>query len=385
MTAMDDLRASDCVRFSGIGYHLSSALGESDRTSMSLCKDKTIGALALTLTSEDFNIPIPGLTFPFTGVVDGNRVRWTIDRDLDVWYSIAHITHVRGQIVTRVDEVAPMLTTNCSGAERIVKAALTTVGAENTLTIDTSVGSATASNITITGATCCQALEELFFNVRMRSDRSHDDGCGHHFHLIGDRVRLIASAENYHGDGTITEVRYSWSAPAGVTVHGGTDGRELDVTFDQHGPTVVACRAVITNSLGQTATQVGSGRFAVITPDEAGQLRLMCQLDRLAHSSERVIAIRGSRGGFTIGGFRVVDPLWDPVPDEIMLARGLSRFEAHEVRAAAEQLAHVASALVKQSTLVLEHHERIAKVETERAMKAGKLGKLDQLDKLDKG
>jgi hypothetical protein len=377
MTAIDDLRAADCVRFAmGINYHLSAPIiGDVDRTTRALCISKPAGSLAMTLTSADLNLPVPGLSIPFTGVATGNTVVWSVDQALDVTYTIAHISRVRGSITTRVDETTPMLGTNCTGAERVVKSTLTTIGSSNTLTVEIDVlDDAVASNISFTGATCAQALESVFFNVRIRPNRSSTDGCGNHFQLEGATVRFSANVENLRGDGTITGVTYSWSIPtSGVTLHGATDQRNVEVTFDNPGSYTMTCTAIITTSLGVTATQTSSTTFAVVTQEEAAHLSLFCELRKLARGSFNTV-ISGIGAGFTIGGHRFVDPLWDPVPDGIMnkavLARGLTHHEALEVRAIAETLARTASALAKQSTLVIEQRERQSKLAIEHAMKA---------------
>jgi hypothetical protein len=375
MTAIDDLRAADCVRFAmGISYHLSAPIiGDVDRTTRALCITKPAGSLEMTLTSADLNLPVPGLSIPFTGVASGNTVVWSVDQALDITY-VAHISRVRGTITTRVDETTPMLATNCTGAERVVKSTLTTIGSNNTLTVEIDVlADAVASNISFSGATCAQALADAFFNVRIRPNRSSSDGCGNHFQLEGASVRFSANVENFAGDGTITAISYSWSIPSGVTLHGATDRRNVDVTLDSPGSYTLTCTAIITTSLGLTSTQTSSTTFAVVTQEEAAQLSLFCELRKLARGSFNTV-ISGIGAGFTIGGHRFVDPLWDPVPDGIMhkavLARGLTHHEALEVRAVAETLARTASALAKQSTLVIEQRERESKLAIEHAMKA---------------
>src|SRR5262245_62924942 len=119
MTAIDHLKASDTMRFDTIAYHLSApVIGDSDSTILQVCIAKPPGALAFTFTSKDLLLPIPGLVLPFTGKASGNEVTWSIDQPLDTWYSAAHLTHVRGEFVTRVDDLWAPLGQSCAGAPR---------------------------------------------------------------------------------------------------------------------------------------------------------------------------------------------------------------------------------------------------------------------------
>src|SRR5258708_402504 len=99
MSAIDDLKASDTLQIGGISYNLHSPIGDSQGVIGALClsKDKP---LEFALTSEQLALPVGGLRFPFTGVVDvsGTSVTWSVDRDVDAWYSVLHITNVHGQI-----------------------------------------------------------------------------------------------------------------------------------------------------------------------------------------------------------------------------------------------------------------------------------------------
>jgi hypothetical protein len=366
MSAIDHLRTSDTLQFPGISYHLHTPLGDSDSGTMPFCKTKAGGTLALTLTSADLHLPIPNLTFLFTGVVGGNNITWTVNQPLDVWFSGAHITGAHGQIVTRVDDAAASLGTDCMGMQRVFEATITTIGNSNTLTVDTSLGAATASNITITGAGAGETLAAVFFNVSIHANQTPNDGCGHYYQLQGSTVRFTASVANLQAVGNVTGTTFHWDVPAGATVTPGTDQQPtLEVRLDSHGTVSLTVHVIVTTDV-ETGTRQSTAHFAVLTADEALLQSLICSLR--SHSLPGpAVAIVGIGAGFTAGGIRFVDPLWDPTPDELrngmaVLRRGYSLHELHQIRAAAASISSAASAVTNQVGHIIDQHDAQSKL-----------------------
>ena len=53
-------------------------------------------------------------------------------------------------------------------------------------------------------------------------------------------------------------------------------------------------------------------RFAVLTPEQANAQETACHIRYEVEA--RVLEVIGAGAGTTIGGVRIVDPLWDPEP-----------------------------------------------------------------------
>jgi hypothetical protein len=365
MSAIDDLKASDTLKFSGLSYHLSAPIiGDSDSTTMPLCVPrgpKELGKLAFTLTSANLSLPVPDLTLLFAGTAKGNQVTWTINQGLDVFTKQGlHISGVHGQIVTIHDEVPASLGTDCSGAQRVQKATFATIGGANTLTIDTSLGAATISQISCPLVTCGEMLGPVFFDVRIHANKTPHDDCQHYYQIQGSTVRFTASVENLIADGEVTDATFSWVVPAGVVVNGKSDQAAIEVVLNSHGSVSLTCQVIVTTT-GGTSTNFSTAHFAVITADEAAQLAGICHLSSLTLPLPAVL-VAGAGPGFTAGGTHFVDPLWDPAPDELrnrvaVLGRAYSLPELYQVRAAAEQIVRAAIGLAKQTSVVIEYRE----------------------------
>ncbi len=361
MTAIDHLRNSDTLRFPGISYHLHTPLGDSDSSTMPFCVTKP-GGLEFTLTSEHLHLPIPGLNFPFTGVVTGNNITWTVDQRMDVWFRGAHITRAHGQIVTSADEITATLGTDCRGDQRVFEAAIASTGGSNTLTVDTSLGPASASNITFMDARAGEILGPVFFDVRISANQTPHDDCGHYYQLQGSTVRFTASVVNLRAVGNVTGTTFRWDTPpAGVTVTPGTDRQPtLEVRLDAEGTVSLTVHAVVTTDV-ETGAGQSTAHFAVLTADEALLQSLLCQLR--SHSLPKpAVSIVGVGAGFTSGGIRFVDPLWDPTPDELrngvaVLRRGYSLHELHQIRAVATSVARTASEVSKLVGHIIDQRE----------------------------
>lgn len=321
--------------------------------------------MAFSLRSEDLDLPIPGLNIRFTGVPDrdNSTVTWSVNQSFDVWFSAVHITHAAGQIVTRVDEMSRSSGTTCSGEARIVEATLTTIGSANMITVSTSLGDATISNISTSAATALERVPAVHFDVRIHASETPHDGCGNTYQLQNTTVRFTAFVSNVRAvDGvsrTITGTTFEWEMPpVGVTVIGRLDEQTVEVRFDGHGPVSLTVHVTVTTAAAEHREE-STVRFAVLTPEEAQLGSALCRLRYEAQASmPAVMFIAGIGAGFTIGDIRFVDPLWDPTPETLHNAQVLlspySSKELKQLHAAAGRIAEVAAIVTKQTSQLME-------------------------------
>jgi hypothetical protein len=361
MSAIDHLIASDTLRFAPISFHLHPPIGaDTDSSTMAFCVPKR--PLAFDLTSEIIGIPIPGLTIPFTGVLEeDNSITWSADQPFtDVVFSGVPITRVHGQIVTRVDDVTASLGMTCTGEQRVFEATMATIGERNTLTIVTGVGDAILSNIrTSTPAMAGQRLAPVFFDVIVHANQTPHDGCGNYFQLHGSTVRFTASIANVRSVGNVTNTTFVWAVPD-VVRSGRTDQPTLDVTLDSPGPVTLTVYVTVTTDLEGERTGHATAHFAVLTSDEATLQSLLCTMITVA--AELPVAKAGIGADVIIGVFDVIDPLRDPTPDKMRfnasaLLRGYSLVELHQVRAAADRIGSMAQAVTKQTSQIIKQQE----------------------------
>jgi hypothetical protein len=360
MGAIEDLKAADTLQFARINFHMRTPFNELDSRTMPFCLTKPRGTLSFTLTSAQLNLPIPGLSFPFIGTADASgQVTWRVDQSVDLWYSAVHITRVHGQIVTQLGETRPRLGNACDGTQRVFKATLVTAGNDNTLVVDTSLGSATASNIT-TQVAAGSDLAPVFFNLGISADHWDSDGCGRQFQLQGSTVRLTAVVRNLVATGTVTSITYQWQPPIGAAVIGPTDQPTLTLLCSQPGQVTAGVRVIVTTDVESGSTQA-TLRFATLNADEAQLLALLCRIRSATLPTPNVV-VTGIGPGATVGGIRFVDPLWDPSPEMLrepdsVLVRTWSRYELHQLRHAVDRLTHDAAALLKHTARVIELRE----------------------------
>jgi len=347
MSAIDHVRNSDTLRIGSIAYHLESPLGSQDGAVPAFCKPKD-GPLAFTLAATDLGLPLPSLNLPFTGTADeaNSQIVWHIDQRLDLWESIAHITRVRGQITTTVSEPAASLGTACDGiAQRAFLAALATTGAGNELVVETSVGDAQASNISLM-ATVGEVLPPVFFQVAVSASHWLDDGCGMRFQAPNTDVIFTALTQNLVVHGVIQNIRFTWTVTSGpATISDSGDQQSVSVHIDGIGIVHMKVKVDVITDIDAGSVE-RHFNFAVFDERSAGLLRSLCQL-RQHFSPLSNVVVRGVGPGFTVGGRHWVDPLWDPTPD-------FSRVHIAQLRRAVERIAHVAPAINKQLGGVLE-------------------------------
>jgi hypothetical protein len=290
--------------------------------------------------------------------VSGNMVIWKVDQGLDVWSSGVHFTHVGGQITTRVDDQPASLGPGCGGAQRVVRATLSTPGngATNALNIDTDLGTATASKIGTYGWTG-ETLAPVFFQVRLVPSVSPHNECGQYYQFQGSTVRFSASVINLQTPDPVTGTTYKWTVPPGLTPLGPTDQASIDVLLAAHGSFKLRCDVVISTAI-EAATNYNVAGFAVLTAEEVTLMNQLCHLMQET-MPQPAVALRGVGPGFTVGGIRYVDPLWDPTPDELrnrgaVLIRPFSLRELGQIHARAQQIAKIAPALARQTAVVME-------------------------------
>lgn len=347
MSAIDHVRNSDTLRIGSIAYHLESPLGSEDGAVPAFCKPKD-GPLAFTLAATDLGLPLPSLNLPFTGTADemNSQIVWSIDQRLDIWESVAHITRVHGQITTTVSEPPATLGTACDGmAQRAFLAALATTGGSNELVVETSVGDAHASNISLM-ATVGEVLPPVFFQVVVSASRWLDDGCGMRFQDPNTDVIFTALTQNLVTQGAIQNIRFRWEVQSGpATITSGQEEQSATVHMDGIG--IVQMKVTV-----DVITDINAGsverhfNFAVFDDRSVGLLRSLCQL-RQHFSPISNVVVRGVGPGFTAGGRHWVDPLWDPTPE-------FSRVDFARMRRAVEHLGRVAPGVSKQLGSALE-------------------------------
>ena len=360
MTTVEHVKNSVTLVFHTASFHLHlPILGDSDSTTVPFCISKASGELRFTLTSDDLGLPIPNLKFDFWGNEIGSEITWKVDQDLDIWDSGFHITHVRGQIVTNVESVQAVRGDDCHGEPRVYQATLKTIGNNNTLTIETSAGDTIVSNITI-NVDAGETLSPVQFDVRIHPDKTPHDECGHYYQIKGTTVRFTASVINLQAIGNVTNTTYQWDIPAGVTPLGGTNKATLEIQLNTAGSVSLTVHVIVVTDI-EVGTQQSTTTFAVLTPDEAVLLSQICHLLSMTLPRPST-AVVGIGHGFTAGGTRFVDPLWDPPPNEMnkgvaILRRGYSLHELHQVRRVAERIAHAASVVVSQTSQVITERE----------------------------
>lgn len=361
MSAIDNLRAADTLRFSGIGYQLNLPLGQGTRsgTATNFCKTKG-GGLSLTLTSADLNLPVSNLSLVFTGDAnhDGTVVTWTTDTPLnDVSYMGYSITRVHGTIVTSIGAALPMLGAPCgSTSTRLYRALLRTVGTSPTLNIDIDVpvlGGVTATAAVVFQAAIGETVPPTFFTVDVQANGWDQDACRQRYQLVTPKrppLRATALVQYVQTTGNITSTKFLWkvSPPHLAYIVGSSTDNSVSVRLDAPGNRVVLSVAVtVTTDLAAEGTEVGSLEFAAVTAQELDQFSLTCNLKAAIAMLPNVV-LEGAGAGFTAGGIHFVDPLYDPPKGEIdslVAVRSFNDFELAQIEGASARIIESARAV----------------------------------------
>lgn len=367
MPAIDQLRAADTLLFAAVSFTLNIPTMPPTPGSVGpLCVRKAAGSLAFTLTSADLGIPIPGLTFPFTGTPDatGTSVTWRVDLPVDIWFGGVHLSRVQGQIVTTVSDIPPSLARACDGTERLVRVALATTGGSNMLTISIDlIGAATVTNITAAGS-AGEAVPALFFRVGIRTSDLQSDGCGSGVLLTGTTVRFHALIEDLRTIGAPGGETYAWTISGPGTAAGPADQPTLSVRLTGTGTLTVNVAVTVRTSV-QSGSQQARAVYGVLTPDELELRRLWCRFRARTVVRQPLVKLaRGAGAGFTVGGIRFVDPLWDPTPDDLrvseqIVTRAYTLDELKQMRDTAERMVKDASAVANQTALLIDQRAKL--------------------------
>lgn len=375
MSAIEHIRRSDTIQMEPISYTLTAPiLGTRNRTTMAFCITKGRGALAMTLAAEQLGIPVPSLVLPFRGTVDpsGTGITWEIDEHIDIWAHGVRFTHVQGRIVTNTAELPPSRGTACDGTTpRVFQAELTSEPTTSTITVGTSLGNAVVSNVAFR-ATAGEELAPVSFRVGIRGESWERDGCGGYYQLDDTTVGFTAFYEDLRAIGTVEGFGYEWTV-SGAAIVGPADQRRIVLRFDNPGPVTLTVRLTIATNI-EAGTFSSTLRFAVLTPEEVLLRQQMCRLrSMLDKLTTYNVVIRGVGPGFTIGGRRFVDPLWDPAPDqlqELVVEHAYSLQELNQIRSMLERV-------VKHSATMLEHTNRVAAFAEKRLVEQIKSGEYE--------
>lgn len=316
MTVIDDVAAATAIQFSSISFHQQLPFGmESDRSIDGFCVPKEPGWV-LSISASALGIPIDGLQLPFNGQAapGGDQITWSMDQPLDANGGGAHVSHVRGSIVTAVSAVPGQPSMDCSGAPLVQRATLQSVPESSSLAVDTNFGQAAVSNISTT-LSVSEPLGPLNFSVRIRGDRWSGNACGTYWLNVGDHVRFTASMINVSSPDPITETSCQWVLPGGVP---GPADFYVDYDFPDPGRYAFTATISASTALEGPVPFSNTATFAVLSDDEARLRTLMCDLRRaLGQQRQGTILVPGSGAGGQVGDIRFVDPLWDPTPDEL--------------------------------------------------------------------
>ena len=357
MSAIDELLRSDTLQFSTITFHEHApVLGDFDSSTGGFCKHKDTGTVAITLNARDLGIGVD-VPLPFTGRFEGEVVTWSIDQPLDSWVDAIHITHVTGSIVAVAAGSMAMPATTCDGRDaRVVKAILTSSPSDSTLRISTSAGDAVITQIAVT-ISAGEVIQPISFEVAIAASSWQTDPCGDRFFVEGQSVTFTALVEDLFADGTVT-TSFRWNPGDLSAVR--TDQSSLTVRLPAGNHRISVDVTVSTDIEPHSQTVTRSLGFAVLTADEAAQLRSQCQMARLLQELRTMVyqsVVPGIGGGVVLPGHRFVDPLWDPTPDELRGAANLvtRSYTRHEL----QQMLRSAEHLIRETTKFVEHTQGV--------------------------
>jgi hypothetical protein len=203
------------------------------------------------------------------------------------------------------------------------------------------LGAATISQISVPlGVTCGEKLGPVFFDVRIHANKTPHTQCRYYYQLQGSTVRFTASVENLIAAGEVTDTRFNWTVPAGVTVNGPSDHATIEVVLNTHGSVSLTCQGIITTTV-QTGTNYSTADFVVSTVDEVLLYEAICHFQSVVAPLPKIPG---------------------PGGDPAVLGRPYFLDELHQVRAAAERSARAAAELAKQATVVIEQREAPARL-----------------------
>jgi len=361
MSALDHLTKSDTLQIPGISYHYFDARTDIHTSVDPACIKKTSDALEFRLTSQDLSLSVPGLTLLFEGSAVGNVVTWNLDTTFtNLWSGLVQIQRAHGQIVTTVDSITPIVELGCDNIMRDFEATLSTVGANNTVTIETSAGTATVAEITIVGALAGRRRIAPTFALEIVADHWETAGCGTQFQLTDSTANFTATITNPQPGFVFDSSTFLWHAPPHADISsdvtqtirwnfGPEAAMKLSVTVSHGGP------------LGQ-AFKTANLSFAVLTQEEAAMWSVLCLLRNQLTPSRVTAAVVGVGKGITGGGKRIIDPLWDPTPDELRTGvagrtRGFSLHEMHQIGATAQKIGKAAASVTTHIEKLIARRE----------------------------
>ena len=325
-----------------------------------LCVSKKSGELSFTLTTKQLNISLLDVALEFKGEADPSglpQVTWRVNKDLDQWVSLARVTHIGGSIVTQVDTPEPTLDESCAGEQRVVQATIATVGTQNALAVDTSLGTIDCKNITIaTPGRAGEILDPVFFDLSSHVSHWERTECGDRFQLVGSTVTCTVLVENLQAVGTVTATTFDWAVPAGVTPLSPTTAPSITLRIDAPGNFQIAVDVVVGTGI-QTGTRKHTVKLWAMTAADANTVNMACHLKHIAQAAEQSArAVVGVGAGVTLGdGTRLVDPLYDPPKGEegAALARVIAEHQFEEVRRTMRLLVDAANQVTRAAQVAL--------------------------------
>lgn len=341
--SLTDFTSSNLLRFdSPIAYRIDLPLGlpprfRSTEPNFFVVKQDPLG---FVLDLGNINELLTGVFVYFAGTVINENdgiISWQMDNNhlpesqRPVGKTILgyRITSVDGQLTTSLTDITPVVgTSNISGENRLYRTLLNFIGNQNILNIEVNSGIALTASVHILSAAarCGVNVPSFMFGVDVHYDNWRGDGCGHRYLMIDEMVRFTAGVHNVVSLGRPIATRFSWEF-SWLNDEGGwdlflatsppSDSPYHDFLPDRTGSLKIkAIVDITTDSTAIMENGLSSFEFRMMVQNEEtlGFANAICEL---RHNIAGLYAILapGVGAGFTVGGIRFIDPLWDPNPE----------------------------------------------------------------------
>jgi hypothetical protein len=387
MSTLSNFQSSNLLRFdNGFTYRVDHPFGSyNDRTDINFFVEKTPDMLGFELDLGTINGLLSGMSIYFEGTADEstNTISWTIDNERlsrretnpqgKSLFGFT-ITSVSGQLSTSIQDITPTIDTGNDGTDRLYRTSMTLLGDHNTIHI--AAGPVISATIFIdnTTARCGNKVPAFRFDINVGNNNSHEDGCGNKYLLVNEPVRFTADILNVRSLGMPASTTYTWQVfrqnESGgwdmPETHGPTDSRHFN--YSPYQTRVLKIKVIVdvtTDATYAMENGIGTHEFQISVYNHEMLLLsgAVCRL-RQNNLGFYSILVRGTRAGGSIANsrFRIIDPLWDPTPDQLkensLSPRPFTLQELQQMRRNMERNIKLASEIESLTANLIQIYEK---------------------------
>jgi hypothetical protein len=366
--------------------------------------------LGFVMELELFDFAFPFLSIYWSGVIVDQAagiIRWTPDgSNMNIpanrrpigqtYFSNSRVTAIDGELLTKIDNIDPFFDDINGLGERMFRTSMTFIGDNNFFRFwEQGNTGEPAAGLKILGGTarCGEPVPSFTFDVNIHTDSYRQNACGERALIMNTPASFRAGISNVVSLGRVrgSETKYSWEF-AYLNARGGWDvvhrvypsaNRDVSYTPDRTGVLrVTATVDATTDSTHPVEHSISSASFRMTVEDAEGFFlsSAICNLRRNI-AGLNVLVENGFGETRTIGGIRIIDPLWDPTPESLSARaarKPLTSQRLQQIQRNMERTAKYTAEIIGKTAKLIEVRQKEEAVALKKQLKEAKAASSSQ-------